>query len=429
MADFDTDIAIIGSGFGGSVSALRLAERGWRVAVLEQGRQLSDAAGTDATRLAWMPALGLKGFCAQDVFRHVAIVSGIGVGGGYLVHQVRPWDRRGRHAPLRARKVILAAGALGTQEVLFASHDRYRTLPGLPRALGEHVRTNSEAIVSILANDEAVDVTRGATISTHFYPDAKTHITQNRFPQSYGFMKWYMGPLVDGERPLPRALRTLLALLLKPLASTRSFRARHCYKRISVLTVMQQADNEIAFCYGRTLLRGFRHGLISRISKGGLALLHSAGQCGGARLCRGQRRHAAEHPDGERGQPVGDGAYPGRRGDGGAARGRRHRRDPRGLRPPRAVCGGWQRHPGQCRRESLAHHHGAGGALRGTLPGARPGPCRGRQATAPPATMAARRQQRREEPWFATPHARHPRHPPHPWSPAGARQVTAGAGR
>ncbi|MES2919463.1 MAG: FAD-dependent oxidoreductase [Pseudomonadota bacterium] len=424
MADFDTDIAIIGSGFGGSVSALRLAEKGWRVTVLEQGRQLSDAdiaaAGTDATRLAWMPALGLKGFFAQDVFRHVAIVRGIGVGGGsnvyaavllepkenfyqdpawralspdwqaelaphyararqmlgvapnpyhglqddwlrgaaermgagasfgtvpqgiffgsperdtpdpffggkgparrgcnqcgrcitgcaygakntlernylhfaralgvnvlperqvthveplpdggYLVHQVHPWDRRVRHAPLRARKVILAAGALGTQEVLFASRDRYRTLPGLPRALGEHVRTNSEAIVSILADDEAVDVTRGATISTHFYPDAKTHITQNRFPQSYGFMKWYMGPLVDGERPLPRALRTLLALLLKPLASTRSFRARNWHKRISVLTVMQQADNEIAFSYGRTLLRGFRHGLISRISKGG----------------------------------------------------------------------------------------------------------------------------------------------------------------
>lgn len=49
-------------------------------------------AGADPRQLAWMPALGLKGFFAQDVFRHVAIV-----------------------------RVILAAGALGTQEILFAS--------------------------------------------------------------------------------------------------------------------------------------------------------------------------------------------------------------------------------------------------------------------------------------------------------------------
>ena len=51
--------------------------------------------------------------------------------------------------------------------------------------------------------------------------------------------------------------------------SARSFRAQHWHKRISVLTVMQQADNEIAFRYGRTFFRGFRHGLISHISKGG----------------------------------------------------------------------------------------------------------------------------------------------------------------
>ena len=90
MGEFDTDIAIIGSGFGGSVSALRLAEKGWKITVLEQGRQLSDAdiaaAGQDPRKLAWMPVLGLKGFFAQDVFRHVGVVRGIGVGGGSNVY-------------------------------------------------------------------------------------------------------------------------------------------------------------------------------------------------------------------------------------------------------------------------------------------------------------------------------------------------------
>lgn len=424
MSAFDCDVLIIGSGFGGSVSALRLAQKGYRVLVLEQGRRLSPedlaAAGRSPTELVWAPALGLKGFFAQDVFRHVGIVRGIAVGGGsvvyaavllepheafyrdpawvnlstdwrselaphyatarqmlgvsnnpyhgiqddwlqqtaegmgaghtfgtvpqgiffgdpqrstadpffagqgpartgcnqcgrcitgcaygaknsldynylylaeqlgvqvrpehqvthleslagggYRVHVRHPWDRQQPRAALTARHVILAAGALGTQEILFASRDRYRTLPRLPAALGEHVRTNSEAIVGILSNDRNTDVTHGATISSHFYADSRTHITQNRFPQSYSFMKLYMGPLVNGERPVARAWRTLVTLLRHPWRSTVSLRARNWHKRISVLTVMQQADNELAFGYGRTLLRGGRYGLKSRVSRGG----------------------------------------------------------------------------------------------------------------------------------------------------------------
>jgi cholesterol oxidase len=42
MSAFDYDVVIIGSGFGGSVSAMRLSEKGWKVAVLEQGRELTD---------------------------------------------------------------------------------------------------------------------------------------------------------------------------------------------------------------------------------------------------------------------------------------------------------------------------------------------------------------------------------------------------
>src|SRR5262249_51973515 len=100
MNDYDFDVIVIGSGFGGSVKALRLAEKGWRVAVLEQGRRLDDRAieeaGTNPRALAWAPALGLKGFFAQDVFRHVAVVRGIGVGGGSLVYAavlLEPKDR------------------------------------------------------------------------------------------------------------------------------------------------------------------------------------------------------------------------------------------------------------------------------------------------------------------------------------------------
>ncbi len=418
----DFDFIIIGSGFGGSVSALRLAEKGYRVAVLEQGRRLTSddfhKAATSPAALAWMPKLGMTGFFAQEVYQHVAILRGIAVGGGSIVYgavSLEPKDafykdpawrelcddwraelaphfrlarkmlgihdnpyrdiqddwleqaskdmgvhdsfgpvpqsiyfgdpndephdpyfdgkgpdrtgctqcgrcftgctegaknsldknylyfaeklgvtvlpeRRVTHisksgggylvhnehslrgtpaAPLVARKVIVAAGALGTMELLFACRDRYKTLPDLPVSLGEHVRTNSEALVGVLARDPSMDVTRGTSISSHFYPDDKTHVTQNRLPPSYGTMKVYMMPMIDGARPLVRALRTLLAFLMKPSHGLFTWFARNWYKRTTYLTVMQDADNELAFGYGRTLLRGFRFGLKSRLAKGG----------------------------------------------------------------------------------------------------------------------------------------------------------------
>ena len=88
----DFDVLIIGSGFSGSVSALRLAEKGYRVAVLEQGREHSAAdlrrAGQAMRHLLWAPALGLRGPLAQKVYRNVGVVHGVGVGvgGGSLVY-------------------------------------------------------------------------------------------------------------------------------------------------------------------------------------------------------------------------------------------------------------------------------------------------------------------------------------------------------
>ena len=157
---------------------------------------------------------------------------------------------------------------IGTLELLFNSRERAGTLPNISSALGEHVRTNSEAIVSILSNNPSTDVSYGTTISTHFHPDAQTHITQNRFPASYSFMRFYMGPLVDGTKALPRAFRVLGQLLRHPLRSTRAWRASHWHKRVSVLTVMQQADNQLRFRYGRSLLRAGLYGLKSSVSVG-----------------------------------------------------------------------------------------------------------------------------------------------------------------
>ena len=88
MREHDFDWIVIGSGFGGSVSALRLAEKGYKVAVLEAGRRYRDedfAKTTwNARRYYWLPRLGLRGIFRMTLFKDVFVVSGCGVGGGSL---------------------------------------------------------------------------------------------------------------------------------------------------------------------------------------------------------------------------------------------------------------------------------------------------------------------------------------------------------
>ncbi|WP_433383556.1 GMC oxidoreductase [Actinoplanes sp. CA-142083] len=84
----DFDVVIIGSGFGGSVSALRLTEKGYRVAVLEAGRRFADDEFAETSwrlrRYLFAPALGCYGILRLTLLRHAMIMSGAGVGGGSL---------------------------------------------------------------------------------------------------------------------------------------------------------------------------------------------------------------------------------------------------------------------------------------------------------------------------------------------------------
>jgi len=89
-APFDFDWIVIGSGFGGSVSALRLTEKGYNVAVLECGRRFRDEDlprnAWQLNRMFWAPALGLKGIWRLTVFKDIFILSGSAVGGGSLAY-------------------------------------------------------------------------------------------------------------------------------------------------------------------------------------------------------------------------------------------------------------------------------------------------------------------------------------------------------
>jgi cholesterol oxidase len=87
---FDYDVIVIGSGFGGSVAALRAAEKGYRVAVIEAGRRFTDetlpTTSWDLRKFFWAPRLGWMGIQKITPLNDVMVLSGAGVGGGSLVY-------------------------------------------------------------------------------------------------------------------------------------------------------------------------------------------------------------------------------------------------------------------------------------------------------------------------------------------------------
>ena len=97
---YDFDFIVIGSGFGGSVSAHRLTEKGYRVAVMEMGRRWTPENLPKTSwylhRWFWRPSLALRGFFSMRFFRHVTILHGCAVGGGSITYActlLRPPDK------------------------------------------------------------------------------------------------------------------------------------------------------------------------------------------------------------------------------------------------------------------------------------------------------------------------------------------------
>jgi cholesterol oxidase len=179
-------------------------------------------------------------------------------GGGWRIVHERPgaWLRKDRRE-LTAEQVILAAGALGTQRLLFTLRDRGR-LPGLSPALGTLVRTNSEALVGATARrvpaatDEPAPGTSGGAgfspgvaITSSIHPDDHTHIEPVRYGKGSNAMALVGTLMVDGGGRIPRSLRFLLTILRNPAAFLRSLSARRWSERTVILLVMQTLDNSL----------------------------------------------------------------------------------------------------------------------------------------------------------------------------------------
>jgi cholesterol oxidase len=156
-----------------------------------------------------------------------------------------PTGKKGPTTTRRAQQVVLAAGTLGTQQLLHEMRDT-GVLPGISTKLGTQTRTNSEALLG--AQTERVPeapFNQGIAITSSFHPDDVTHVEPVRYGKGSNAMGLLSTILVDGGGRLPRPVRFLLQALRHPYVFVRSLSVRNWSEKTIIVLVMQTLDNSI----------------------------------------------------------------------------------------------------------------------------------------------------------------------------------------
>jgi cholesterol oxidase len=166
---------------------------------------------------------------------------------------------------VRTRNVVVSASTPGTLKLLFDCRDVTRSLPNLSPRLGDRVRTNSEALLGVMARENQTNYSEGVAITSIFRPDAVTAIEPVRWPEGSSLIKMLAAPLIEaGERGL------FVRFLMAAWATLVSFRdlIRAAFgnwaRYTTILLVMQTTDTLIHIRPGRSLLTLFQRKLIAR---------------------------------------------------------------------------------------------------------------------------------------------------------------------
>jgi cholesterol oxidase len=418
---FDWDFIIVGSGFGGSVSALRLVEKGYRVLLLEKGRRLGPAdfpkTNWDLKRWMWRPALGWHGLFQMKFFPHVTVLSGVGVGGGSLVYantlpipgdgffnsqswrHLAPWkdelaahyqtvrrmlgaqptpfqtvpdrvlEEMGRemgrpHHPttvavyfgepgvtvndpyfdglgpsrtgcnhcggcmlgcrfgakntldknylhlaeskglvlrpetevswvkplsgggyavdalqglgparrervsFTTRNIVFSGGVMGTIPLLLELKRSPEGLPELSDRLGQFVRTNSEALISVTTRRRDLDLSKGVAIGSILETDEHSHLEPVRYPEGAGFFRLFGAPPVQGSSFFGRLVRTIIEIVRHPVDTARVYLVRDWARSTTILLYMRSLEGHLTFRLGRDLFTAFRRDMTSRLEAG-----------------------------------------------------------------------------------------------------------------------------------------------------------------
>ena len=150
---------------------------------------------------------------------------------------------RGRRGlAFRAKGLVLAAGALGTNTLLLDMKRKGR-LPDLSEHVGRYARTNSETLLGVRSFAAGADYNRGVAITSSVHPDDDTHLEPVRFGLGHDAMCVLVAALTDGGKRVPRVLRWVGNELRHPVRHLRMRKPPGWAKETIILLVMQPLDN------------------------------------------------------------------------------------------------------------------------------------------------------------------------------------------
>jgi cholesterol oxidase len=165
---------------------------------------------------------------------------------------------------VHAKNVIFSAGVMGTMKLLLNLRDVKKSLPKLSAKLGTMVRTNSEGLLGSVARTSDINYSEGVSISSIYNHDEMTRIEPVRYPDGSSLMRFLAAPLIDTDVSVPmRILKFLGWALTHPIDFAKALFLPGWAHNVTILLVMQHADNRMRFRIGRSLFTLFRTGMVA----------------------------------------------------------------------------------------------------------------------------------------------------------------------
>lgn len=170
---------------------------------------------------------------------------------------------------VHAKNVIFSAGVMGTMKLLLNLRDVKKSLPKLSAKLGTMVRTNSEGLLGSVARKSDINYSEGVSISSIYNHDEITRIEPVRYPDGSSLMRFLAAPLIDKNFSIPRRLLNFLGwALTHPIDFGKALFLPGWAHNVTILLVMQHADNRMRFKVGKSIFTLFRTGMVAEEEPG-----------------------------------------------------------------------------------------------------------------------------------------------------------------
>ena len=168
-----------------------------------------------------------------------------------------------------AKNIIFSAGVMGTMKLLLNLRDVKGSLPKLSRRLGHMVRTNSEALLGSVARKSDINYSEGVSISSIYNYDEITRVEPVRYPDGSSLMRFLAAPLIDTDVSVPmRLLKFIWWALTHPIDFLKALVLPGWAHNVTILLVMQHADNRMRFQIGRSGFTLFRRSMVAEKEPG-----------------------------------------------------------------------------------------------------------------------------------------------------------------